>query len=106
MLSQLDEKKILITLVGILTALSENCLLIDEAEKFYFSPNMYKRLKKQDCNEQILDIIARGCELEDIKSLLPDNLQNDINKLLHESLDLLKGYQKFVKENWIETTVG
>ena len=30
----------------------------------------------------------------------------DINKLLHESLDLLKGYQKFVKENWIETTVG
>lgn len=37
-----------------------------------FSPRMVNKLKAKMCDEKIVEIIMRGCELEDIASLIPE----------------------------------
>ena len=39
---------------------------------------MIEVLKKENFNIDIIDILERGCELEDIESLLPDKLMENI----------------------------
>lgn len=101
-ISENDEKIILISIVGILQAIKNDKLSIDEAEKFLFSPYMVGKLRIKKCNESIIDIIERGCELEDIVSLIPDKLSTAINELENMTLDLMKNYENFDKNFWIE----
>lgn len=101
-ISENDEKLILINLVGIFEALKKKRLSIREAEKIFFSPRMVNRLKFLKCNEKIVDILERGCELEDIASLLPDKLIKVIEELEENSFDIMKQYPVFDHMFWIE----
>ena len=101
-ISKNDEKIVLIVLIGILETLKRNTLSIDEAEKFLFSPRTVARLKKIKCDEKIIDILERGCELEDIESLIPDELLENISILETEVLELLNNYSDYNGENWLE----
>lgn len=100
-ISETDEKLILVSLLGIIDALKNNGLAIDEAEKILFSPYMINKLRNGKCNMKIIDILEKGCELEDIESLIPDRLLKVINELEKETLEIIKEYPRFNKTFWI-----
>lgn len=97
-----DEKLILICLIGLFKALKCDNISIDEAEKIFFSPRIERILQNKNCSEKIIDVIKRGCELEDIESLVPEKLEKIINELMDTSLNLIKDYPCFSKEYWLE----
>lgn len=101
-ISKNDEKMVLIILIGILETIKRNNLSIEEAEKFLFSPRMIARLKKIKCDEKIIDILERGCELEDIESLIPDELLKTVDILENETLELLNDYSDYNVKAWLE----
>lgn len=100
-ISETDEKLILVSLLGVIDALKNNSLAIDEAEKFLFSPYMINKLRNGKCNIKIINILEKGCELEDIASLIPDKLLKVINELEQETLEIIKEYPRFNKTFWI-----
>lgn len=59
-------------------------------------------LKKKGYSKDILQIIEEGCELEDIFSLLPNELDEAIEDIKKESLLLLKNYDEYNNFFWIE----
>ena len=101
-MSENDEKLVLVSLLGIIEALKNNSLAIDEAEKFLFSPHIVNKLQTGNCNKKIINIIEKGCELEDIASLIPDKLLKIIDELEQETIEIIKEYPKFNKRFWID----
>jgi len=101
-ISKNDEKMVLINLIGIFEALKRDILSIDEAEKILFSPHMVAKLRMKGCDEKILDILERGCELEDIVSLIPDKILKTINELENMALELVNVYPNFNMTFWFE----
>lgn len=61
---------LLISLIGTLVAVNAGGLLIEESENYLFSPFMIKWLREEQCKDVILKILEKGCELEDIESLI------------------------------------
>ncbi len=100
-ISENEEKILLINIVGVLETLRKGNLSINEAEKFLFSPYFINKLKRGDCNYEIIDILERGCELEDIASLLPQNLEKNIMELKEQALKVIKKYPKFENKFWV-----
>lgn len=80
-LEKVDEKIILIAMAGTLETLKNGGITIEEAEKFLFSPYIVKKLKGKKCNEEIIELVLKGCELEDIVSLIPEELNDVIDEL-------------------------
>lgn len=97
----LNEKMLLICIMGTLEAIISGGLSIAEAEKFLFSPHMVQRLKEKKCNESLINIIEKGCELEDIASLLPQDLTKNLEELKQETLEEMKNYEAFEQKFWI-----
>ena len=96
-----EEKVLLVNIVGILEVLKRGKLSINEAEKFPFSPYMINKLQKKQCNMEIIDILERGCELEDIASLLPQSLEKNIIELEEKALEIIEKYPNFENKFWI-----
>jgi len=94
-LEKVDEKMLLISIIGSLEAVKSSAVTIDEVEMFLFSPRMIKTLREKKCDEKIVGIIEKGCELEDIKSLLPEKLGEVINELKQEAIMLVKNYEEY-----------
>ena len=101
-LEKVDEKMLLLSIIGSLEALKNSAVTIDEVEKFIFSPRMVKALREKKCDEKIVDIIEKGCELEDIYSLLPERLDEVINDLKQEAILLAKNYEEYSKMVWLD----
>ncbi len=95
-------KKIILLIIGSLEAIKEGAVSIDEIEKFLFSPHMHDMLKQKGYSEDILQIIEEGCELEDIFSLLPDELDETIEDMKKESVLLLKNYEEYNESFWLK----
>lgn len=74
-LEKVDEKMLLLAIIGSLEAMKNRAVTIDEVEKFIFSPRMIKVLREKKCDKKIVDIVEKGCELEDINSLLPEKIR-------------------------------
>lgn len=101
-LEKVDEKMLLLSIIGSLEAIKNSAVTIDEVEKFLFSPRMIKTLREKKCDENIVGIIEKGCELEDIYSLLPEKLDKVINELKQEAIMLVKNYEECSKMVWLE----
>lgn len=99
-LEKVDEKIILIAIAGTLETLKNGGITIEEAENFLFSPHIVKELKKKKCNKDIIELIIQGCELEDIISLIPEELNDIIDELKQKVFLLLKKYESFEEEFW------
>ena len=99
-MNEIEEKKILIKIIGVLESLSHHAITITEGEKYIFSPKFSKELINMGCNKKIIDIIEECCELEDIESLIPEKLDQNINLLKLKSIDILKLYDKFDEIDW------
>ncbi len=100
-MSEINEKKMLISIIGTLEAVKKGALSIAESEKFLFSPHMIDRLKEKKYRESLIEILEKGCELEDIDSLLPQDLEKYIDGLKSEALEEMKKYEPFEQKFWI-----
>ena len=101
-MNKIDEKILLLAILGVLTALDKENLTIEEAEKFLFSPKIVNKLRNMRCSEDIVELISKGCELEDIDSLIPEKLKYVITELVQDTLRLLADCTEFDKDFWIE----
>ena len=63
---------------------------------------MIKELRLRKCNEKIIELIAKGCELEDIASLLPEKLDEVIDELKKETIMIVKNYQEYSNTFWLQ----
>ena len=100
---QKDEKLILVLIIGALEALQEGALSLCEVEKIIFAPYYSRLLQEMSCSSSVLEIIDKGCELEDIESLFPNNLEKTISELKNETIQLLQKYPEYPKKNWIKS---
>ncbi len=98
----IEEKKLLITFIGMVDALAEGALTVDEANMYLFSPRIVEKLKKEGYASKIISLFEQGCEIEDIQSLLPDRLQKILFDLKEEALQYLAEYETVDKTHWIE----
>lgn len=62
---------------------------------------MINQLKEKKYRESLIEILEKGCELEDIDSLLPQNLEKYIDELKLETLEEMKKYEPFEQKFWI-----
>lgn len=97
----LNEKMLLISIIGTLEAIREGGLSIAEAEKFLFSPYMVQQLKEKKYNESLINILEKGCELEDIASLLPQELVKNLEEMKQETMEKMKSYETYEQEFWL-----
>lgn len=97
-----DEKILLLNVIGCLEAVKNSGITIEEAEKFMFSPYMIKKLKAKECDEKIVELISKGCELEDIVSLIPQELNKVLEEIKQEALEIIKEYETVDEKFWFE----
>ncbi|UBX50989.1 DUF3969 family protein [Providencia alcalifaciens] len=81
--------------LGVLTALDKNLISIDEAEGYIFKPYLSKLLEKIGSEEKLIDIVNLGCELDDVASLYPEDLQDQIKDLLDKTLSVISHGKSF-----------
>lgn len=81
--------------LGVLTALEKKLISVDEAEGYIFKPSLVNLLEKINAADELINIINLGCELEDIESLIPENLQSNIQDLLNKTLSVIKETDDF-----------
>jgi hypothetical protein len=98
------ERIILIMNVGVVTALEQEILSIQEAENFLFSPYSMEKLKELGVDEKVIRLINLGCELENVERLLPDKLKASISDIKEGSLEILRSMPKPVipAKKWID----
>lgn len=101
-LERVDEKIILLNVIGCLEAVKNGGITVEEAEKFIFSPHMIKRLKEKGYNDKIVELISKGCELEDIVSLMPQELENVLEEMKQEAIEIVKEYEPIDEMFWVE----
>ena len=91
------EKLILIVNLGVLHSLRNNYIDINEAEYFLYTPYMLRLLKENNYSIDLINMIHKGTELEDLKGLNIDfknEVDNILSKLsLEESLLNKKPYE-------------
>ena len=98
----IDEKILLIGIIGVLVSLKNRSITIDESESFLFSPRNIRLLTNLNCDTSILDLIENGCLLENFESLMPKKLNSEIDYMIQEALSLLSDYSQYDREHWIE----
>lgn len=94
-------KAMLLTALGVLEALKEKSISVEEAVSFIFLPGIITTLRKEGVSRNVLKIIDMGCELEDIESLIPEELDHAIEEMITEVYRILKWYEKIEDVNWL-----
>lgn len=94
------EKIILTLILGVLHSILEETITIDEAENLVFSPYVTTILRADGINESIIQLIERGCELEDIFSLIPDKFQDQVSFLIRDTVTLMKQCSDINQNPW------
>ncbi|MBO0424078.1 DUF3969 family protein [Enterococcus plantarum] len=84
------ERLVLVSVIGLLEALENDLLTIEDCENYLFSPYSVSILEEKNMNPQIIEIIELGCELEDVQSLIPDKLKEEIRDLKERAKEYLK----------------
>lgn len=84
------DKLILVAIIGLLDILKEHIVTVDEASMLIFSPYMVNKLREEHYSLDVISIVERGCELEDILSLLPERLEIEIDLLRQQAVKVLK----------------
>lgn len=95
---------ILILILGFSTALERKVISIEEAEKLLYSPYSMEKLKEIGVNENIVDLIHLGCELENVERLIPDKLLMSIEDIKERALEILQKMPKatILTKKWID----
>lgn len=88
------ERFILLSIIGLMDSLSVGATSIEECETYLFSPYSVDKLSTLNLDEQIVELVENGCELEDVESLIPEKLHKSINEIRLKAIELLKNLPK------------
>lgn len=96
---KVDKKKevnrvLAIIQLGLLTALENNSISIEEAEGYIFNPYTIKKMEEINVNNKVIDIVHLGTELEDIKSLIPEKIEESIIDLKRKCIAMFNELDK------------
>lgn len=80
--------------LGVLYSLEKELISIDDAEGFIFMPSVVQVLKEAKLPEEIINIVASGCELDDIADIVPDRLMESIKELIARVAVVIKKGKK------------
>lgn len=80
--------------LGLSVAIKHQVIDIDEAEQLLYSPFLMKKLNEMAVKPEIIDLIHVGTELEDLESLLPNELTKSLSKMENKALKLLTASPK------------
>jgi hypothetical protein len=83
------EKLLTIISLGLSVAIKHQVINIDEAEQLLYSPLTMKKLNEMGVNPEMIDLIHAGTELEDLESLLPNELTKSLSKMEDKALKIL-----------------
>lgn len=89
-----SEKFLDLFVLGVLIALRNKAVSIDEAEGFIFKPLVADFLK-QNISESLSEFIMNGCELEDYESLGLNTLDERIDTLVYDLLNKISQKNDF-----------
>ncbi|WPK12740.1 DUF3969 family protein [Lysinibacillus louembei] len=96
------EKLVLLNIVGVISALEENVITLEEAEKIIFSPYVMDLLHSKRISNDVIEVVHLGTELEDIESLIPGKLIESLNHIKIRAIELLKERNIYkIEENMI-----
>lgn len=100
------EKFILICIIGLMESLHNNLINIWDVEIALFSPHTVHLMNKKKINKDIIELIELGCELEDIESLVPNQLECNIKQIKEAAMKLLSQVEKtqnlYDVKKWID----
>ena len=68
--------------MGVLIILRHKKISIDDAEKLIFRPGVMEYLNSISIDKKIVDLVMFGTELEDVESLILEQLDIEIQKLI------------------------
>ena len=88
------ERLLAILSLGLCAAIKNQVIDIEEAEQFLYSPFMIKKLLEIGGDKKIIEIIQAGTELEDLESLLPNELAKSLSQMEKQALQFLTASTK------------
>lgn len=91
-MNRIEEKVFLIKVLGTLISLKDEILTIDDSGYYIFRPQVIKILKEKKCNNQIIDLLKKCLEIEDIKDLLPDMYYSNLESLINGTMKQLQEF--------------
>lgn len=80
--------------VGFLYCLKKKVLDIEEAEGYLFYLGVVDLLEELGIDDEVTDVIRLGCELEDVESLVPEKLSDNIKSLMEDAIQNIKRLPK------------
>lgn len=101
-----SNKMILVCAIGLFESIKSNLLTINECEQFLFSPYTTSILEKKGIDKKVIEIIEFAWELEDIESLRPERLDDNIDILINKAKGCLKNIEYDpdfnVERKWVD----
>ncbi|UVJ08990.1 DUF3969 family protein [Staphylococcus aureus] len=86
------EKFTLITIHGLFYQLKHDLISIENAEHIMFTPYIMEQLSSLNVNSEIIDLIHKGTELEDLEAF-DLSVKEVVSEFLDTTEKLLKKYQ-------------
>lgn len=98
------ERFVLLSIIGLMDSLSFSAISIEECESYLFSPYSIDKLNNLNLDQQIVELVESGCELEDVEALIPEKLHKSINEIKLKAIELLKKIPKTEEElkKWLD----
>lgn len=83
-------KLLTILSLGLTEGIRAKVVSIDDAQQLLYSPRTMKLLRELGCSEELIDLVHLGTELEDIESLLPERLADNLLQMSDSAMDALR----------------
>ncbi len=96
------EKLLTVLSLGLTEAIKASVVSIDEAEQLLYSPQVMKLLNDLGFGKELVDLVHLGTELEDLESLLPDRLEDNLSQMTDSAVDALRNMPRIdpVQPRW------
>jgi hypothetical protein len=98
------ERLILIINLGVIEAIKNHSLSMQEATNYFLNPYSAQTLEKMGVETSVKDLIYLGCELEDIERIIPDQLSGSLENVKNQAIYLLNNMPKaqLPTKYWLE----
>lgn len=98
------EKIIILISIGLLEALKYESVNFEDLEKTIFGPHLLKFMQSNNIDENLIDLISSGMELEDIQRIVPENFHESLSSISKGLMEALKELPDFKNEEkrWYE----
>jgi hypothetical protein len=90
-----NSKTLALVIIGTLRALRLKVLSINEAQQIIFSPAILGVLRSKGYDQRIIDMIHLGTELENIESIIPNQLEKSIGDIERMAVQYLESEPRY-----------